>query len=45
MNTSVNYDRIEHRAKTVSTIRRTVVYALLGIWALIVLFPFYWMIL
>ena len=45
MNTSVNYDRIEHRAKTVSTIRRTVVYALLGIWALIVLFPFYWMLL
>ena len=45
MNTSVNYDRIERRAKALSTIRRTVVYALLGIWALIVLFPFYWMIL
>ena len=45
MNTSVNYDRIERHAKTISTIRRTVVYALLGIWALIVLFPFYWMIL
>ncbi len=45
MNSSATYDRIERRARIRSTLLRTVVYTLLGIWGLIVLFPFYWMIL
>jgi multiple sugar transport system permease protein len=45
MNSSATYDRIERRARIRGTLLRTVVYTLLGIWGLIVLFPFYWMIL
>ena len=35
----------KRQLKTKSAIGKSVVYALLGIWALIVLFPFYWMVL
>lgn len=43
MNT--DYQTIENRAKVRRRWVRGVTYALLGLWALIVLFPFYWMIL
>ncbi len=42
---SADYGKIEKAAKRKSRIRHTVTYALLAIWAVIVLFPFYWMIL
>lgn len=45
MNPALQYDRIERRARIKKIALRTVIYALLGLWALIVLFPFYWMIL
>lgn len=41
----VNYQKIEHRAAVRKRWVKGVTYTLLGIWALIVLFPFYWMIL
>ena len=45
MNSNVTYDRIERRAHVRGTLLRSAIYLLLGIWGLIVLFPFYWMIL
>ncbi|MGM9624225.1 MAG: carbohydrate ABC transporter permease [Eubacteriales bacterium] len=39
------YERIEKRAKCRRTVSSVIVYILLGIWALMVLFPFYWMVL
>lgn len=39
------YDKIGRNAKISRTIRLSLTYLLLGIWALMVLFPFYWMIL
>ena len=39
------YERIEKRARRSGTARKTVTYVLLSIWALLVLFPFYWMVL
>lgn len=44
MNTS-DYDKIEKHAKTVKLIRNVLIYSLLILWAVIVLFPFYWMLL
>ena len=41
----MDYDLIEHRAKRAERVRKTLIYALLILWALIVLFPFYWMLL
>ena len=41
----MDYDRIERRARVNDRVRKTVIYALLTLWALIVLFPFYWMLL
>ena len=35
MNQSVNYDRIERNAKIRAAVLKTVIYSLLGIWALI----------
>jgi len=35
----------KRQLKTKSAIGKGIVYLLLGIWALIVLFPFYWMVL
>lgn len=43
-NTSL-YDQIEKKAKTGAVLRNIVIYTLLSLWALIVLFPFYWMLL
>lgn len=40
-----NYERIERNARLGEGIRKTVVYVFLGIWAIMVLFPFYWMLL
>ena len=41
----MDYDVIEHRSRRRETIRKTLTYFFLSLWALIVLFPFYWMIL
>ena len=41
----MNYETVERRARTGERVRKTVTYALLTLWALIVLFPFYWMLL
>ena len=43
MNT--DYEKIEKSAKVKNNARNTVVYILLGLWALMVLVPFYWMVL
>ncbi len=40
-----NYERIERNARLGEGLRKTVVYVFLGIWAIMVLFPFYWMLL
>ena len=40
-----NYEKIERAAAVRSRIVKTVTYALLTVWGLIVLFPFYWMVL
>ncbi len=45
MDTNKTYRRIEARAKTAKTVTRVIVYSFLGLWALMVLFPFYWMVL
>ena len=41
----MNYDKIEQAARRRDRVRRTITYVLLTLWALIVLFPFYWMLL
>ncbi len=41
----MDYDKISKSAKIRQTVRNIVVYALLSFWALMVLFPFYWMVL
>ena len=45
MSKIMDFERIERRAKRTALIRNFVVYGLLGVWALVVLFPFYWMLL
>ena len=40
-----NYDLIEKRARVRKTVWRAVIYAMLVVWAIAVLFPFYWMVL
>ena len=45
MDTSLDFDRAERRARVKKTVSKTFVYTFLAIWGLIVLFPFYWMIL
>ncbi|MBO7176225.1 MAG: carbohydrate ABC transporter permease [Clostridia bacterium] len=45
MDSITKYDSIERRAKLRGRALKTVIYILLGLWGLIVLFPFYWMIL
>jgi len=45
MSNQIDYTKIEQRAKVKKTTFHVVVYTLLGLWALMVLFPFYWMIL
>lgn len=41
----MDYERIESRAKGREVLRKSLVYLLLAVWAVIVLFPFYWMVL
>ena len=41
----MNYDKIEQAAARRDKIRRIITYVFLTLWALIVLFPFYWMLL
>jgi len=41
----VDYARLERSAKARTVVFRTIVYTLLSLWAVMVLFPFYWMIL
>ena len=45
MENQINYEKIEQSARTRKHIQRTLVYLLLTFWAMIVLFPFYWMLL
>ena len=45
MNTVMDFDKIEKRAKRTALLRNIVIYGLLAVWALVVLFPFYWMLL
>ena len=45
MNGNINYDRIERNTKIRNVTIKFFVYFFLAVWALIVLFPFYWMIL
>ncbi|MBE6598562.1 MAG: carbohydrate ABC transporter permease [Ruminococcaceae bacterium] len=45
MTNQVNYDKIEKTAAIKKTVGKTVIYAFLVLWGLIVLFPFYWMLL
>ena len=41
----MDYEKESLRAKRRGTLRKAITYVLLGLWALIVLFPFYWMLL
>lgn len=43
--TAMDYERIEKRARIRTRARNILVYGFLGLWALMVLFPFYWMLL
>lgn len=45
MENQVDYGKIERNARRRETVRRTITYLLLAFWAVVVLFPFYWMIL
>ncbi|MBQ8641903.1 MAG: carbohydrate ABC transporter permease [Clostridia bacterium] len=45
MNNQLDYDKIEKRAKTKKRVTNGIVYTLLTFWGLMVLFPFYWMVL
>ena len=45
MERHTDYAKIEKQARTRSRVRSTVVHILLSLWAIIVLFPFYWMVL
>ena len=41
----LDFEKIEKRARSRKKVQNTVVYTLLGFWAVMVLFPFYWMVL
>ena len=45
MSKTMDYQKIEKRARTGRIISNIVIYTLLALWGLIVLFPFYWMLL
>lgn len=45
MNTVTDYDVIKRSARIRSNVLKTFTYIMLAVWAIIVLFPFYWMIL
>lgn len=42
---AVNYEKLRRRTAARQTAGKTVTYVLLSVWAVIVLFPFYWMLL
>ena len=41
----MDYEKLEKSAKAKGIVRNVVIYTLLILWAVMVLFPFYWMIL
>ena len=43
--TAIDYEKLEKSAKAKGIVRNVVIYTLLILWAVMVLFPFYWMIL
>ena len=45
MGKPIDYKKIERRAAARSAVKNGVTYTLLSLWALLVLFPFYWMLL
>lgn len=45
MNRTTDYSKVEKRASAARGVRNTFVYILLSVWAIVVLFPFYWMVL
>ena len=45
MSNHVDYEKIEHQALSRKRIAHIIIYGFLTIWAIMVLFPFYWMIL
>ncbi len=45
MSNQLNYDKIEREARSRKRIGTTILYILLTLWAIMVLFPFYWMVL
>jgi multiple sugar transport system permease protein len=45
MDNMTNYEKLERSAKVRGRVKNGIVYTFLSIWALVVLFPFYWMIL
>ena len=45
MTKEIDFVRAEKIAKTKKTVFKTIVYVLLSLWAIMVLFPFYWMLL
>ena len=45
MNNKMNYDKIEKTARVRKRVVSTITYVFLAFWAVVVLFPFYWMIL
>ena len=45
MSKNIDYVRINKNAKTKKRVSNAVIYTLLSIWAIMVLFPFYWMVL
>ena len=45
MGKQVDFEKVEHAAKAHRSVVRVVIYVLLTVWAIMVLFPFYWMIL
>ena len=45
MENTVDYEKIERDAKSRQRVMSIITYVLLGMWAVVVLFPFYWMLL
>ncbi|MBQ7786512.1 MAG: carbohydrate ABC transporter permease [Clostridia bacterium] len=45
MTTNIDFDQLEKREKVQQSVRSAIIYFFLILWALMVLFPFYWMLL
>ena len=39
---NTSYNEIKNKAKTSLILRKTIIYILLIIWAIVIIFPFYW---